>query len=247
MTWPQLDEYCAAIQNPYICFNEPYLKNLVTSKNKLGLPKVSSGNFACVYEVMNSNQHLAVRVFSREVTDQQYRYSQISGHLSAVLPPYMVSFQYITQGVMVAGKWYPIIVMDWIEGITITRWIWQNQYNQQELLRMAARWRAMIGALSGLDVAHSDLQHGNVLVAPSSDLKLVDYDCMFVPNMRGQQSPEVGHPNWNHPKRRADNFDSYLDRSLDSNALLNSGASTTLPFLFKSVKIYFPEKMQKYQ
>jgi hypothetical protein len=212
MAWPQLDDYRTAIQNTSMCFDDPDLKNGIVSVDRLGLPKVSSGNFACVYEVKSGGQRWAVRVFNKEVTDQQVRYDQISNHLAAVLPPYMVSFKFITRGIMVRGNWYPIVKMGWAEGVPLTQWVWKNQVNPNALLQLASKWRFMVGALRGLDVSHSDLQQDNVLINPAGDIKLVDYDCMFVPAMRGQSAPELGHPNWNHSQRSAQTFDSFLDQ-----------------------------------
>jgi hypothetical protein len=60
-------------------------------------------------------------------------------------------------------------------------------------------------------MAHGDLQHGNVLVTPGGDLKLIDYDGMFVPAFTGLPSLEDGHPNYQHPCRQADNFGPQLD------------------------------------
>jgi hypothetical protein len=70
----------------------------------------------------------------------------------------------------------------------------------------------MVGALCGLQMAHADLQQGNVLVASSGEIKLIDYDGMYVPAMQGEKAPELGHPNWNHPRRNRDTFGPYLDQ-----------------------------------
>ncbi|MCY2989228.1 MAG: formylglycine-generating enzyme family protein, partial [Planctomycetota bacterium] len=67
-------------------------------------------------------------------------------------------------------------------------------------------------------LAHGDLQHGNVLLVPvpgteKLSLKLVDYDGMFVPTLTGHQTGEVGHPNYQHPQRlREGIFSAEIDR-----------------------------------
>ena len=40
---------------------------------------------------------------------------------------------------------------------------------------------------------------------------MVDYDCMFVPGLEGLKSNEVGHKNYQHPKRSAKDFGPHLD------------------------------------
>ncbi|QLQ08322.1 MAG: hypothetical protein HZY76_21580 [Anaerolineae bacterium] len=47
-------------------------------------------------------------------------------------------------------------------------------------------------------IAHGDLQHGNVLVA-ADELRLIDYDGMYVPPLSGRESHEIGHRNYQHP------------------------------------------------
>ena len=59
-------------------------------------------------------------------------------------------------------------------------------------------------------IAHSDLQHGNVLVV-NGDLRLIDYDGMYVPGLEGMSSHELGHRNYQHPCRTERDFEHYLD------------------------------------
>ena len=52
MNWPTHTDYQDAIQNPKNCFNEPDLKAGEPKYDMLGLPRVMSGNFASVYELI---------------------------------------------------------------------------------------------------------------------------------------------------------------------------------------------------
>src|SRR6185437_3416298 len=51
---------------------------------------------------------------------------------------------------------------------------------------------------------------GNIMVR-DGQLFLVDYDGMYVPSMQGTRSNELGHRNYQHPLRSADDFGAYLD------------------------------------
>ncbi|MDR7556049.1 MAG: hypothetical protein QN157_10615 [Armatimonadota bacterium] len=68
----------------------------------------------------------------------------------------------------------------------------------------------MVKALQQASIAHGDLQHGNVLVV-DGQLRLIDYDGMYVPALRGEGSHEVGHRNYQHPLRTESDFGPYLD------------------------------------
>ena len=41
--------------------------------------------------------------------------------------------------------------------------------------------------------------------------RLVDYDGMFLPKFSGGRSPEMGHKNYQHPERTADDYGEYID------------------------------------
>ncbi|MEJ5378524.1 MAG: hypothetical protein WHX93_18290 [bacterium] len=86
----------------------------------------------------------------------------------------------------------------------------KNLGNPGALLSLARRWVEMVKALGEASVAHGDLQHGNVLVA-NRELRLVDYDGMYVPALLGEGSHEVGHRNYQHPLRTEADFGPHLD------------------------------------
>ncbi|MDD6123982.1 MAG: leucine-rich repeat protein, partial [Bacteroidales bacterium] len=59
--------------------------------------------------------------------------------------------------------------------------------------------------------AHGDLKPDNILVRENGELALVDYDGMFVPSMEGQKARELGSPDFRHPLRDENQFDSHID------------------------------------
>ena len=51
-------------------------------------------------------------------------------------------------------------------------------------------------------IAHGDLQHGNIIVSPNGSLRLVDYDSVFVPSLRGEHRITSGLVSYQHPCRK---------------------------------------------
>ena len=211
MSWPAPSDYQAAVQNPGSNFLDPELRACQVAKTRLGLPRVASGTFASVYELHRAQARFAVRCFTREVTNQDKRYSLISQHLAGFASPYLVDFQYLEKGIRVQGHWFPIVKMGWVEGQALQTYVEQHLDAPAILQALAKQLRALVGQLRGLNMAHGDLQHGNILVTPQAQLKLVDYDGMFVPAMRGQPAAELGHANFQHPRRTPAVFDEQLD------------------------------------
>ena len=212
MAWPGITDFSEAIQNPSLCFKGTELEAGTVSVNQRGMPMVFSGAFACVYPVSVGGRTFAVRCFTREVEDQQTRYNQLSEYLINVLPPSFVHFEYLEQGIILKGAWYPVVRMEWVEGESLNSFVGSKLNDPDTLRRVAAQWRGgATASLRGLGIAHNDLQHGNVMVQADGGIRLVDYDSMFLPRFRGERSPELGHKNFQHPLRTAEDYDAYVD------------------------------------
>jgi hypothetical protein len=211
MNWPTHSDYQDAMQNPGVCFQEPELKGGTAATDMLGLPRVMSGNFASVYELHCNGTRWAVRCFVRQVPGQQGRYSRLSQHLNSLKTPYLVGFEYMLKGILIKGEWYPIVKMQWVEGVPLNTFIEEHVNEPEILTKLAQDWRNMMKALSEHKLAHGDLQHGNIMVSPQHELRLVDYDGMFAPIFGRGRAPELGHINFQHPRRTADFYQEDLD------------------------------------
>jgi hypothetical protein len=211
MNWPSHTDYQDAMQNPAVCFQEPELKSGEPKVDMLGLPRVMSGNFASVYELNCTDRRWAVRCFVRQVPGQQGRYARLSQHLNSMTMPCLVPFEYMLKGILVKGEWYPIVKMHLVDGSPLNAWVEENLNNPPALLKLAEGWRATMKDLNQHKLAHGDLQHGNVMVTPDNELRLVDYDGMYAPVFGRGRAPELGHINFQHPRRTADFYQEDLD------------------------------------
>jgi formylglycine-generating enzyme required for sulfatase activity len=219
MSWPLPQDYNEAIQNPRSSFSDPDLQWGVPVANPLGIPLPRSGNFADVYELRcPGGDRWAAKCFTREVHGLRERYAAISRHLSRAQLPFIVDFDFQEQGIRVRGQWYPVLKMPWIEGLTLNEFVRQYADRPPMLKNLLLIWVRMAARLRDADIAHADLQHGNVLLVPGSTanslaVKLVDYDGMWVPALAGSSSGEVGHPCYQHPQRLAERtYNQEVDR-----------------------------------
>jgi len=102
--------------------------------------------------------------------------------------------------------------MDWIDGRTLNEYVdfLVTGSNAAALTTLAGRWRELVALLQRSEFAHGDLQHGNVMVDQDGQLRLVDFDGVWIPQLAGQPPPtEYGHPNYQHPLHH--NWDRWLD------------------------------------
>ncbi len=209
--WPSPQDYNEAVQNPHVNLFDEELRSGLVYLDHMGLPRPVTGAFATVYRLKCGSRDVALRCFLNDITDQERRYALISDFVQYDELPYTVSFEFLTHGIQIAGRWLPVLKMEWVEGTALDHYILANLHNSKRLSQLAASFLEMMSHLGSAGVAHGDLQHGNILVLPNHELRLVDYDGMFVPSMRGMTSHEIGHRNYQHPARTAAHFDNYLD------------------------------------
>lgn len=213
MSWPTPQDYNEAIQNPQISFQDLELKGGSPELNQLGLPRSNSGSFASVYRMQCRSKDWAVRCFLRDFPDQATRYEALSSYILTDDLDATVDFHFQRNGILVRGAWFPILKMEWVKGLTFVEYIEKNLDNRSTILSLAESFKNTVGTLEAAGVAHGDLQHGNILItSDTSEIRLVDYDGMFVPDMHGiTNSNELGHRNYQHPGRSRTHFGPYLD------------------------------------
>ena len=213
MPWPSIADYTASVQNPDKLFEDPELMGGRVGRHpSRGTPLVYAGNFAAVYPMETAGgRKYAVRCFTREVKDQRERYGHLDAYLRGVRPDAFVTFKYEDRGIKVRGDWFPIVKMTWVEGKRLDRFVEDNLSRPDLILDVCARWRGANGSLRGLNIAHNDLQHGNIMVQADDSLRLVDYDGIFLPQFSGEPSPELGHAQFQHPLRKTNDYGEYID------------------------------------
>jgi hypothetical protein len=192
--------------------SEPRIARCEPALDRLGLPVVMSGNFASVFKLLDSGTGRAtgVRCFRGYIPDRDKRYTCIDDHLDKNQNQHLTSFEFDLEGIMVGGRWYPIIVMEWIDGATLDDYVEQILGNTIALQQLADEWLKVVGSLRTTQVAHGDLQHRNLIIQ-NSQFRLIDFDGMFVPAMQGWNSNEIGHPHFQHPSRSFSDFNLALD------------------------------------
>ena len=201
MRWPSFADYEFAVKNAFVySVFDPSLKG--------GKPgKGMSGGFSRVYPVNIGSRTFALRCWIRDVGDAKSRYEKISAYLKQVGLPYFVDFEYVSEGILVNGIKYPITRMEWANGLPLRAFIEQNLQNADVFNTVATEFQKMVAALHAHEISHGDLQDGNILLRRNGaqvDIKLIDYDSVFVPTLRGYpDSGIVGLPEYQHPQRIA--------------------------------------------
>jgi hypothetical protein len=208
MSWPLISEFLPLLKTPKVAFSDEVLRACVIETDARDQPLPRSGNFASVFKAFTENgsgRPIAVRIFSRQVSERRDRYQIVANFLAHSRTDSIVNFSFIERGIRSAsdGRFYPIVTMDWVEGESLYDRVARAciSHDGFSIRRLAERWLTMDEQHSRANISHGDLQHANVIVTPDDQLKLVDYDCFFVPELRGRANLEVGIPPYQHPDR----------------------------------------------
>lgn len=213
--WPSQQDYKDHVQHPDLSFTDIELKNCEPSFHpKRGTLLCSRGKFALVFPLqMDGKRKYAIKCFINHQDDRLKRYQAISRYFSNNHAKWSVQFDYQQKGMMIAGTMYPILKMEWVHGKTLINWLNERLDNNEidRISGMASRWKELINSLRNDGVAHGDLQHGNILITDNDDdIKLIDYDGMYVPEIKGLKPHEAGLLSYQHPARLV-HFDAGLD------------------------------------
>ena len=215
MQYPLISEYVRAIQDASNNLDE--LAHLVPVQDDHGEPYRSSGAFAVVFKMKDEQTGTcyALKCFTEEQEGRAEAYRQIADELDMVDSPYITSVKYMEKELFVDSQCeedeFPVLLMDWVEGETMEAYIAANYRNQSAMSMLSYRFGKMAAWLRTQSFSHGDIKPDNIIVRPDGSLTLVDYDGMFVPSMKGSQSPTIGTRDFSHPLRTVDDFDETID------------------------------------
>ena len=250
MQYPLISEYVKAIQDAGD--NLDKLSYLTPILDDHGEPYRSSGAFAVVFKMQDkrTGKYYALKCFTEEQEGRADAYRQIADELDLLDSPYITSVKYMEKELFVDSQCeedeFPVLLMDWVDGETMEAYIAANYRNHSAMLMLSYRFGKMAAWLRTQSFSHGDIKPDNIIVRPDGSLTLVDYDGMFVPSMKGSQSPTIGTRDFSHPLRTVGDFDETIDDfSLASIALslkAISMNSTLLDAYGASDRLLFSEK-----
>lgn len=237
MNYPLISEYVQSIKFSEENFDK--LSNLCPVLDEDGNPIMSSGNFAIVFKMQDkqTGKLHAVKCFLREQEGREESYKLIASELEYVSSTFLTPIQYLEKEIFVdttqgEDTEFPVLLMDWVEGLTLDKYIRNNIHDPYKLALITYQFCRMGSWLLSQEFAHGDLKPDNIIVREDGQLVLVDYDGMFVPAMRGQKARELGCVDYRHPLRREDVFNGNIDDFSIASIALSLKVISLKPELF---------------
>ena len=169
MPLPLISEYIQAIKSAEENFDE--LKNLRPMLGEDGEPIFSNGNFAVVFKMKDgqTGKLYAVKCFTKEQKERAKRYQLIANELEFVSSNYLTQFKYLEKELFVETQnsdenEFPVLLMDWVEGVTLDIFIRKNINNQYALEMLAYQFCKLSYWLLTQPFAHGDLKPDNIII-----------------------------------------------------------------------------------
>ncbi|MBD5317831.1 MAG: leucine-rich repeat protein [Bacteroides sp.] len=216
MEYPLISEYREAVLSAEDSFKE--FSSLRPMLDGRGDPVMSSGNFAVIFKMRDERDGklYAVKCFTKDQERRNESYRRIANELESVVAPYVLPLRYLEDELFVDSpqcerEEFPVVVMDWVEGETLSTYIERNIADRYALEMLSYRFNRMASWLLTQPFAHGDIKPDNILVREDGSLVLVDYDGMFVPAMKGEPARETGSPDYRHPERTDRDFNGGID------------------------------------
>jgi hypothetical protein len=222
--YPSRADYCTSVRNPQFAFRkkDPFTQQErdldaslaagkpVEKRNFDGSTTVwsASGSFGVVfkYETYTPEQTWALKCFCRSNFEVVDRYKKILRKLEQhPCQDYFVAFSLLEEGIRVLGHCYPVVKMAWVEGDNLKKFLRNNLNQPQRLEQLAAQFLQLCQDFSAADLAHGDLQHGNIFVQQQAEqlqLKLIDYDSLYFGGDRSEDNIK-GLADYQHPLRQS--------------------------------------------
>ena len=186
-----------------------------------------------------AHKDVAVKCFLKEQEGRAESYQLIAQELAYTSSSFLTPFRYLDKEIFVESQStndeeFPVVLMDWVEGETLDRYIQSHLADPNALRLLAFQFSRLASWLLSQPFAHGDLKPDNILVRSDGTLTLVDYDGMFVPAMEGTAARELGSPDFRHPLRTAERFNEHIDDFPLAVILLSLKALSLSPSLWNT-------------
>lgn len=239
MIYPTIEDYLVAVKYANLNFKE--LKNLRLVLDSSGAPIIKKGDCSVVIKMKDDiiGKSYALKCFLKDQKGRDETYHIIEEELNKLNSPYFVQIRYFDEELLVkysdTEKMYPVLLMDWVEGLTLDQYILDNIEDRYLLQMLAYRFNEFTRWIIDKPLAHGNLKPDHILVREDCHIVLIDFDSMFLPPMKEKKAIELGSPNFQHPQKTEDDFNERMDDFSLISILLSLNLISLNPNLYTKI------------
>lgn len=169
----------------------------------------STGRFCVAFpmdSVHGNRVRICYRVWKEIISDAFKRYEYIGKGIKRAHLAYFSGFRFIREALKMKcdQRIVPGMVMDWIEGETLDKFLRERWGKLSKLSRLTfiRDFYHMCDELHTAGIAHGDLSCVNIMVTATNEIRLVDYDSLYVSEMETKfEQVTGGADGFQHPDR----------------------------------------------
>lgn len=186
-------EFNDKISSGIQCFKS--LKHLVPVRDGYENIIYIIGTSSVVYKMEDekTGKLYAVKIFVDGI-DRAEKYGIIKDELQCLDCPYLLPIQYFEDEFLIEDESsvssfgskivsYPVILMEWIEGVPIATFLQEAVDNFFMLEMIAYRFGQFVAWITLQPFSHGNIKVNNIIVREDGSFVLIDYDCFYAPDM----------------------------------------------------------------
>jgi predicted Ser/Thr protein kinase len=207
MKLPSADEYIEIINQKKEEF--PTLHNFDFLSGENGKIFYKKSRHSIVFKAAYNTKDYAIRFFLNDDPDLFQRYQQIQGYLENKILSWKVPFEFLGEG------YNPMLKMEWINSLSLTEYLDLIISDPLRISQLQSKLVSLHHNLEKNGIGHGNLNMKHIRLVKQEqeyDIKLIDYDSMFIPSFKEKDSFTSGTPGFQHPMRLASDFSETIDR-----------------------------------
>lgn len=167
------------------------------------------GHHSIVFKAGYNEKNYAVKFFLDDDHDLFKRYLQVQNYLKAKSLSWKVPFVFLDR------EFYPVLKMDWIEGLSFTQHLDTIIADPALISKLQLQFVELSQNLEANGIGHGDLNLRHISFVKEGEewvLKLIDYDSLFISSLKGKDSLRTGSASFQHPMRITSDYSETTDR-----------------------------------
>ena len=153
------------------------------------------GTSSVVYKMEDkkTGKLYAAKIFVDGI-DRAEKYSIIKDELQGLNCPYLLPIQYFEDEFFIEDESsvsslgskivsYPVLLMEWVEGVSIGTYLQEAVDNYFMLEMVAYRFSQFAAWITLQPFTHGKIKANNIIVREDGSFVFIDYDCLYAPDM----------------------------------------------------------------
>ena len=217
---PCAEEYINATINNTLCFRTLKHLKTVIDNNRVVYVK-GSNSIVIKMQDERTKKCYALKCYTNVKCNIYGRMERVKDKLLSVNSPHLIQMQVFYDEITINDDYligegrcfYPIVLMDWVEGLTMDSLIDKSEISKENLERIIFNYKAMSSWLLEQHFSHGDVSPNNIIITKDGKPMLIDYDNMVFD--KGDVVPESANKlkdeNFCNPSLPSDQYEDNVD------------------------------------